>query len=271
MDKYIGFDIDSNKTVACVVEKGRKETFATIRTAIPAMQQYLQQQRRGGYKVHLTFEISGQAGFIYDSLLDCVASITVSNPTKMTWIYRTTKKNDRIDARKQAIRVSGFGGPEVMRLEDVGPLQAGPGWELVLREGADYTLDHGEAGYMEKVMELTEGRGVDVVLEMLANVNFGRDLEVMAVGGRVVVIGCRGTVEINPRLMMKRDVSIVGMITTNAAADEMAEIHRGIGSGLEDGSLRPVVGLELPLAEAARSHREVMESGHLGKIVLNCK
>jgi hypothetical protein len=106
MDKYIGFDIDSNKTVVCVVEKGKKERFETIRTAIPAMKQCLRRQRSFGCKLHLTFEISGQAGFIYDSLIDCVDSITVSNPTKMTWIYRTTKKNDRIDARKQAILLS---------------------------------------------------------------------------------------------------------------------------------------------------------------------
>ena len=106
MDKYIGFDIDSNKIVACVVEKGRKERFATIRTDVSAMRRYLQQQRCGGHRLHLTFEISGQAGFIYDSLVDCVHSITVSNPSKMTWIYRTAKKNDRLDARKQAVLLS---------------------------------------------------------------------------------------------------------------------------------------------------------------------
>lgn len=106
MDKYIGFDIDSNKIVACVVEKGKKERFATIRTDVSAMRRYLQQQRCGGHRLHLTFEISGQAGFIYDSLVDCVDSITVSNPSKMTWIYRTAKKNDRLDARKQAILLS---------------------------------------------------------------------------------------------------------------------------------------------------------------------
>ena len=92
MNKYIGFDIDSKKTVACVVEKGKKERFATIRADIPVMRRYLQQQKCGGYQLHLTFEISGQAGFIYDSLMDCVDSITVSNPSKMTWIYRTAKK-----------------------------------------------------------------------------------------------------------------------------------------------------------------------------------
>lgn len=106
MDKYIGFDIDSKKTIACVVQKGKKDEYATISADIESMRKYLRQQRTGVYRLHLTFEISGQAGFIYDSLIDSVDTITVSNPSKMTWIYRTAKKNDRLDARKQAVLLS---------------------------------------------------------------------------------------------------------------------------------------------------------------------
>jgi len=106
MDKYIGFDIDSKKTIACVVQKGQKDKFTTLKTDIEQMKKFLQNQREPGGKLHLTFEISGQAGYRYDALSDFVEDITVSNPTKMTWIYRTAKKNDRIDARKQAILLS---------------------------------------------------------------------------------------------------------------------------------------------------------------------
>ena len=106
MDKYIGFDIDSKKTTVCVVEKGKKDEYATTSADIESMRKYLRQQRAGGERLHLTFEISGQAGFIYDSLIDSVDTITVSNPSKMTWIYRTAKKTDRIDARKQAVLLS---------------------------------------------------------------------------------------------------------------------------------------------------------------------
>jgi transposase len=106
MDKYIGFDIDSNKTVACVVENGKNDFYQTIRSDIGSMRQFLIRQKQPGYKIHLAFEISGQAGFIYDSLIDCLDSINVANPTKMTWIYRTAKKNDRIDARKMAVLMS---------------------------------------------------------------------------------------------------------------------------------------------------------------------
>lgn len=105
-DKYIGFDIDSNKTVACVVEEGCKDQYTTLTTDVQQMQQYLAQQRQDGSPVHLTFEISGEAGCRYDALRPYVDTLTVSNPNKLTWIYRTRKKNDRIDARKQAVLLS---------------------------------------------------------------------------------------------------------------------------------------------------------------------
>ncbi|HYR09120.1 MAG TPA: zinc-binding dehydrogenase, partial [Longimicrobium sp.] len=61
---------------------------------------------------------------------------------------------------------------------------------------------HREPDYLEQILPLTGGRGVDVVLEMLANVNLDRDLDVLAPRGRVVVIGNRGRVEIDPRKLM---------------------------------------------------------------------
>lgn len=113
MNKYIGFDMDSKKTVCCVVEAGKKDRYATISSDVGSMRKFLQAERRGGYRVELVFEISGQAGFIYDSLMDCVDDIKVANPSKMTWIYRTAKKNDRIDARKMAVLLSIGEIPEV--------------------------------------------------------------------------------------------------------------------------------------------------------------
>lgn len=104
--KYIGFDIDSKKTVACVVQQGQKDRYSTLITDLQEMRQYLQQQRQDGGEVHLTFEVSGEAGYRYDALRGCVDTLTVSNPHKMTWVYRTSKKNDRIDARKQAVLLS---------------------------------------------------------------------------------------------------------------------------------------------------------------------
>jgi len=104
--KYIGFDIDSKNTVACAVQQGRKEVYQSFPTDTVRMQRYLQQLGRDGSPLHLTFEISGEAGYRHDALRPYVESLTVSNPNKMTWIFRTSRKNDRIDARKQAVLLS---------------------------------------------------------------------------------------------------------------------------------------------------------------------
>ncbi|HJW76836.1 MAG TPA: zinc-binding dehydrogenase, partial [Thermoleophilia bacterium] len=142
------------------------------------------------------------------------------------------------------------------------------GRHLALAQGAAHALDHGDPGHYEQVLGITEGRGVDVVIEMKAHVNLGNDLPVLASRGRVVVVGCRGTVEIAPRDLMARDAQILGVMTANASPQEMVGIHAAIATGLANGTLSPVVGRELPLSEAAQAHHEVMEGPHLGKIVL---
>jgi len=113
MNKYIGLDIDCKKTVGCVIEAGRGDRYVTINSDIGSMSRFLRSEKRNGYRVEVVFEISGQAGFIYDSLIDYVDAIKVANPSKMTWIYRTAKKNDRIDARKMAVLLSIGEIPEV--------------------------------------------------------------------------------------------------------------------------------------------------------------
>jgi NADPH2:quinone reductase len=109
---------------------------------------------------------------------------------------------------------------------------------------------------------------VDVVLELLANVNLDRDLDVLAPHGRVVVIGNRGRVEIDPRKTMARDAAILGMTLFNATREHLEEIHAGLGAGFANGTLTPVIARELPLADAAKAHMAVMEPGALGKIIL---
>jgi len=142
------------------------------------------------------------------------------------------------------------------------------GRELAGREGAHHVLDHRATGYQEQIMKLTGGRGVDVILEMLANVNLGSDLKLLAPHGRVVVIGSRGEVTINPRDMMGKETRILAMLLWNLPDAEAVGTHAALRAGLENGTLRPVVGTELPLAEAAQAHRKVMEPGAFGKIVL---
>ena len=101
MDKYIGFDVDDKKTMACMVQSGCPDRYATLPTEVEAMRQWLGQQWGPGDRLHLTFEVLGRAGYLYDELIDQVDTLVVSNPSQMTWIYRTAKKTDRVDARKQ--------------------------------------------------------------------------------------------------------------------------------------------------------------------------
>jgi NADPH2:quinone reductase len=139
---------------------------------------------------------------------------------------------------------------------------------LARQLGASYVLDHSTPGHLEELMTITEGHGVDIILEMLANVNLGKDLPVLAMNGRVVVIGSRGKVEIDARDAMKRDAEIRAMMLFNVSEKEKASIHAALGAGLANGTLRPVIDRELPLAEASRAHQLIMEPGHRGKIVL---
>lgn len=158
-------------------------------------------------------------------------------------------------ARAAGLTVFGTGGTD-------------EGRRLVAEQGAQHVLDHRSDDYLQQLMSLTGGRGVDVIIEMLANVNLNRDLSVLAARGRVVVVGSRGAVEIDPRQTMGRDASIHGMSLNNATELDLVRIHAALVAGLANGTLRPVVGRELPLADAARAHEQVMEPGAYGKLVL---
>jgi NADPH2:quinone reductase len=142
------------------------------------------------------------------------------------------------------------------------------GLELAKQEGAHHVFDHRSAGYTDAILKATGGRGVDIVLEMLANVNLAADLKLLAPKGRVIVIGSRGDVTITPRDLMSRRASVRAFTLWGITEAEDAEIHAGIIAGLETGTFHPIVGKELPLAEATRAHKEVMEPGAFGKIVL---
>ncbi len=135
-------------------------------------------------------------------------------------------------------------------------------------KGAHEVFDHRAADHFDQIMNAINGCGVDVIVELLANVNLGKDLPILATNGRVVVIGSRGPVEIDPRDTMQRDVDVRGMILPNTPPEELATIHAALVAELENGTLRPVIGKEFPLVDAAQAHRDVMQPGAFGKIVL---
>ena len=158
-------------------------------------------------------------------------------------------------ARSSKLTVIGTAGTEESR-------------QFVHEHRAHHGHDPHKPDHVDDDLDLTDGHGVDVILEMLANVTLGRDLKLLGKGGRVVVIGSRGPVEIDPRETMKRDTAILGMSLMNTPPGEVKRIHPALAAGLENGSLCPVVGKELPLSEAAEAHHLVIESPAFGNITL---
>ena len=142
------------------------------------------------------------------------------------------------------------------------------GRQLAHEQGAHEVFDHTTSGYDKEVMAKTGGRGVDLVIEMLANVNLVKDLELIAKRGRVIIVGNRGALELNPRAIMGKDATIVGFTNWNALPSELATAHAAIVAGMLRSGFKPQVGQGLPLADAARAHEEVLKPGAYGKIVL---
>lgn len=158
-------------------------------------------------------------------------------------------------ARAAGLVVFGTGGTE-------------EGRRMIREQGAHHALDHRAPDYLDQVMDLTGGKGVDVVLEMLANVNLGKVLKVIAPGARVVVIGSRGDAQLTPRDIMAREAAVMGVLLFAAPPQELASAHAALVAGLENGTLRPILDEEIPLAEAPRAHHKIMEERSFGKIVL---
>jgi NADPH2:quinone reductase len=141
------------------------------------------------------------------------------------------------------------------------------GIDLIRRVGAEHVFDHRSEGYLKEVAELSGG-GVDVILEMLANVNLVSDFDALAKFGRIVIIGSRGSLDFDPRLTMAKEATITGMSLFNGSKEEFEEIHAKIFEGISEGFIAPVVGKSFPLADAQHAHREIIQSKAFGKIVL---
>jgi len=142
------------------------------------------------------------------------------------------------------------------------------GRTLLAELGADHVVDHSSSGHFDEISKITSGRGPDVIVEMLADRNLDQDLGVVAMRGRVVVVGSRGTTTIDPRKTMSRDVAVLGMSLFNATDEELAEIHDGLAKVFERGECAPVVSAQFPLDRASEAHEAVMRPGAAGKIVL---
>ncbi len=142
------------------------------------------------------------------------------------------------------------------------------GRNLLERLGATKIVDHKDTRHVAQVLEMTGGKGVDVIVEMLANANLDIDMDMVATGGRIVVVGSRGSIEVTPRKLMGKESDVRGLMLYNSTPRDVAEIHAAIAAAGSGGALKPVIQAKLPLAEAPEAHRAVMEDPSHGKILL---
>jgi NADPH:quinone reductase len=153
-------------------------------------------------------------------------------------------------------------------LKVIGTASSEDGKNLVKEQGADFVFDHSKENYLDEIKEATNGEGVEIILEMLANENLARDFEILKMFGRISIIGNRGSLDFNPRLAMGKDASVFGMSLFNAPESEMREIYDAIHNGLSEGFLNPIVGKTFDLKDAEKAHHAVIEEKAFGKIVL---
>ena len=241
-----------------------------------------------GYKVHDRVYTSGSLTGTYAELALCTESQVYPLPNTVSFLqgaaigipygtaYRALFQRAHANSGETILVHGGTGGVGIAAVQLA--VAAGmtvfatggteKGRSLLAQQGVRQVLDHHDSDYLDKIVTLTENRGVDVILEMLANVNLANDLQILSLKGRVVVIGSRGNIEISPRELMARDSAVLGMMLGNATIPELRSIHAALIAGLCNGTLKPVIGKELPLKNAAEAHKAIMEPGAHGKIVL---
>jgi len=142
------------------------------------------------------------------------------------------------------------------------------GLQLVLNNGANKVFNHRQANYVDEIKK-SVGK-IDVIIEMLANVNLEKDLELAGPTTRIVLVGSRGKTELTPRFVMTSEAIVTGVMLTKSTEEEWKEMQASIDAGQRLGWVKPVVGQEFGLEQASEAHRQVIEhtGGSKGKIVL---
>jgi len=140
--------------------------------------------------------------------------------------------------------------------------------------GATAAIDYRTEDFSARVRELTDGRGVEVVLDHIGARYLSQNLACLAVNGRLVEIGLMGgaQAEVNLGLLLVRRLAVIGSTLRGRSNAEKAAMVRAFrdrfGQSLAAGRLRPVIHAILPLGDAAEAHRLMQSSAHFGKIVL---
>src|SRR5437762_2380020 len=142
------------------------------------------------------------------------------------------------------------------------------------RLGAERAVNYREADFVAVIRELTAGRGVDVVLDMVGGDYFARNVDALALEGRLVEIATLHGVkaELNIQTIMQRRLTITGStLRARPVADKAAiavALRQHVWPLLESGAVKPIVHATFPLRDAAEAHRVMESSAHIGKLVL---
>lgn len=150
----------------------------------------------------------------------------------------------------------------------VGTASTPEGMAQIMAQGADAALNHGEPGYQGEAMALTEHEGYDLILEMAAHINLDADLDLVARRGRIMVIGNRGTLTLNPRKAMAKESSVQGVMLFAMTPGERAEFAAALAAAARLGALKPVIGERFSLERAADAHERIMGESAAGQLIL---
>ncbi len=140
--------------------------------------------------------------------------------------------------------------------------------------GADILVNYRDEDFVERIREETDGHGADVILDVIGAKYLARNVDVLAVNGRLVVIGLMGgrTAEIDLGVMLAKRCALIATTLRARPADEKAAIVAAVREHvwplIGTGRVHPVIQSTRPLAEAAEAHREMEASAHIGKILL---
>lgn len=150
----------------------------------------------------------------------------------------------------------------------IGTSSTEEGLQAILDNGADYAMNHLNDNNFDQLNEYTNGLGPDVIIEFLANKNLELDLQAIKTKGRIVVVGARDTIEISPRLILSRNINVLGASLPNLTEEDYTEASAGIIAMLEHGVINPIIGESVPLREVQKVHENLLTRSGNGKSIL---
>ncbi|MFW2367688.1 MAG: NADPH:quinone reductase [Desulforhopalus sp.] len=237
-----------------------------------------------GARVYSTATISGgyaemalcSAGQVFSlpDVMSFAQGAAIGVPAATAWRALFIRGEGRSGERVLIHGASGSVGQAAVQLAVGGGMHvfgtagSSKGCELVEQLGATLVCSHGNSGYEEELLKGTGEKGFDLILEMLANENLEKDLNLLAPGGRVIIVGSRGRIEIDPRATMGKETDIRGLAVFNATDEETERTHLALGAAMADGTLVPTISREMTLTDCSKAHQLVIQDGNCGKIVL---